>query len=238
MKSLLKMVSVIAFFGTVGLTGGVIQSHYKKWDVGYPGPKSNGPLRKPIFNFADAPCVPTDEAHYISVDAPLFSVHRTSESYSLTRPTVFVLKTVEQSGDQLTAHVYTDGQYATVPIPLKHLWAVRFCHTYCDSELITSPQALSSWGETVSPCARQNRETKARLIFGAAFLEIQEGHVDAAARLFEHGLHLDPNSAEAWFYFAEAEAANASPDPRLYQIAMEIGLPADLKLLAQERVAQ
>ncbi|WP_173422482.1 hypothetical protein [Ensifer adhaerens] len=123
-----------------------------------------------------------------------------------------------------------------MPIPRATLWAVRFCRDVCESDPFNSLHSLTSWFDSVAPCARQERIDKAKLIFGAAFAAMQKGKASTAGLLFEHGLALDPTSPLAWFYLAETREVDVVTERSWYKLAIEIGLPPELQSIAEEQL--
>ncbi|MBZ9940174.1 hypothetical protein LB533_03545 [Mesorhizobium sp. BR1-1-13] len=201
---------------------------------------------EPIFDPARDDCLPTGNAKYVLLDAPPFVIRfprNGEEDFVARRPTMLALRSTTRVRDGLELGLMVDGNFAEIDIPRSRLWAVRFCGTACPA---TNPILVPEDNDVrayVAPCAWQDREENARLVFGAAFASMQGGDASRAKVLFEFGLRLDPTSPLAWFYNAEADRGVWGEDfdlselsKRWYRRALEIGLPAELEAIAEARI--
>lgn len=191
-----------------------------------------------IFHPDQDDCLPVDGIEYLLLDAAPFVIRFPDHSegdFVTRRRAMFALRSTTGVNDGIRAELMVDGMPAQVDIPRSKLWAARFCSGFCFSgEPLT--EYKYSIRENVAPCAWQERKDNARLIFGAAFESMRDGDAAASRVLFDYGLRLDPTSSLGWFYYAEAYGEGFEKE--WYRRALEIGLPAELELVAMERIRE
>lgn len=192
-------------------------------------------------------CLPPRDTNYIKFDSSGFIMRKTpvfsgTENVDFEIPacddradghyclTTFAVESLKVEGALIKVQVHVDDELLWVGIPLSRIGEVRFVRT--NDEMVSwHPNWVEDNLAGALACAMPQRRARAQGIFGRAFELLQKREYRLAEDLFSEGLVLDPTSAIAAFYYAEAKRLGGHEDGIMltyYERANQLGAPPEI----------